>query len=100
LALKSAAFDVIDNHSYSANIDNLMMTGKHISVTHVGSATKLMGSGAQHGIAVAAAAWLCSKNNQDSKLDNHTEHDALSGRSESKKNPRRKATRVFSNRLY
>lgn len=45
---------------YSANIDNLMMAGKHISVTHVaGSSTKLMGNGAQHGVAVAAAALLC-----------------------------------------
>ena len=47
---------------YSANIDNLFMAGKHISVTHVaGSATKLMGNGAQHGVAVAAAASLCNK---------------------------------------
>jgi len=47
---------------YSANIDNLMMAGKHISVTHVaGSATKLMGNGAQHGVAVAAAAYLCKQ---------------------------------------
>ena len=38
------------------------MAGKHISVTHVaGSATKLMGNGAQHGVAVAAAAALCIK---------------------------------------
>tara|TARA_B110000971_G_scaffold221083_1_gene266818 strand:- start:5675 stop:7519 length:1845 start_codon:yes stop_codon:yes gene_type:complete len=45
---------------YSVNIDNLMAAGKHISVTHVaGSATKLMGNGAQHGVAVAAAAKLC-----------------------------------------
>ena len=47
---------------YSANIDNLFMAGKHISVTHVaGSATKFMGNGAQHGVAVAAAAALCNK---------------------------------------
>lgn len=47
---------------YSVNIDNLMMAGKHISVTHVaGSATKLMGNGAQHGVAVAAAALLCNR---------------------------------------
>lgn len=46
---------------YSANIENLMMAGKHISVTHVaGSSTKLMGNGAQHGVAVAAAASLCN----------------------------------------
>lgn len=47
---------------YSANIDNLLMAGKHISVTHVaGSSVKLMGNGAQHGIAVAAAAFLCNE---------------------------------------
>ena len=46
---------------YSANIDNLLMAGKHISVTHVaGSSVKLMGNGAQHGIATAAAAFLCN----------------------------------------
>jgi len=46
---------------YSANIDNLMMAGKHISVTHVaGSSVKLMGNGAQHGVATAAAAFLCN----------------------------------------
>ena len=49
---------------YSVDIDNLMMAGKHISVTHIaGSATKLMGNGAQHGVAVAAAALLCNKLN-------------------------------------
>ncbi|HEP9463099.1 FAD-dependent oxidoreductase [Pseudomonas aeruginosa] len=38
------------------------MAGKHISVTHVaGSATKLMGNGAQYGVAVAAAAALCNQ---------------------------------------
>lgn len=47
---------------YSRNISNLMMAGKHISVTHIaGSTTKYMGNGAQHGIAVAVAANLCSK---------------------------------------
>lgn len=47
---------------YSRNISNLMMAGKHISVTHVaGSATKYMGNGAQHGIATAVAADLCIK---------------------------------------
>ncbi len=39
-----------------------MMAGKHISVTHVaGSSTKFMANGAQHGIATAAAAFLCAK---------------------------------------
>ena len=68
--LKDWIFDQRDKSSYgipfrclySVNIDNLMMAGKHISVTHVAaSATKLMGNGAQHGIAVAAAALLCQR---------------------------------------
>ncbi|MEY2470439.1 MAG: hypothetical protein QOF21_3137, partial [Actinomycetota bacterium] len=47
---------------YSRNIDNLMMAGKHISVTHVaGSTTKYMGNGGQHGIATGVAAHLCLK---------------------------------------
>lgn len=49
---------------YSVNISNLMMAGKHISVTHVaGSSTKMMGNGGQHGVAVGAAALLCKKYN-------------------------------------
>ena len=45
---------------YSATIENLMMAGKHISVTHVaGSVTKFMSNGGQHAIATAAAAHLC-----------------------------------------
>lgn len=68
--LKDWIFDMRDRQAYSipfrclysANIDNLLMAGKHISVTHVaGSATKLMGNGAQHGVAVAAAAHLCNR---------------------------------------
>ncbi|MDR0243690.1 MAG: FAD-dependent oxidoreductase [Burkholderia sp.] len=68
--LKDWIFDQRDKQSYSvpfrclysADIDNLLMAGKHISVTHVAaSAIKLMGNGAQHGIAVAAAAHLCTK---------------------------------------
>ena len=47
---------------YSRNIDNLMMAGKHISVSHVaGSSTKVMANGGQHGIAVGSAAYLCKK---------------------------------------
>ena len=43
-------------------VSNLMMAGKHISVTHVaGSVTKFMGNGAQHAIATACAAALCVK---------------------------------------
>lgn len=68
--LKDWIFDSRDKSSYgipfrclySANIDNLLMAGKHISVTHVaGSSVKLMGNGAQHGVAVAAAAFLCNE---------------------------------------
>ena len=47
---------------YSRNISNLMMAGKHISVTHVASSsTKKMGNCGQHGIAVGTAAYLCAK---------------------------------------
>ena len=53
-------FDVPFRCLYSASIDNLMMAGKHISVTHIaGSVTKFMGNGAHHAIATAAAALLC-----------------------------------------
>ncbi|MGY3555492.1 FAD-dependent oxidoreductase [Williamsia sp. R60] len=53
-------FDVPFRCLYSADLDNVMMAGKHISVTHVaGSVTKFMGNGAQHAIAAAAAAALC-----------------------------------------
>lgn len=49
---------------YSCNVSNLMMAGKHLSVTHVaGSSTKFMGNGGQHAIATAAAAHLCKKYN-------------------------------------
>lgn len=47
---------------YSRNVVNLMMAGKHISVTHVaGSSTKTMLNGGQHGVAVGSAAFLCKK---------------------------------------
>ncbi|MBS3695661.1 FAD-dependent oxidoreductase [Rhodococcus qingshengii] len=55
-----APFEVPFRCLYSADIDNLMMAGKHISVTHVaGSVTKFMGNGGQHAIATAAAAKVC-----------------------------------------
>lgn len=55
-------FDIPFRCLYSAHVDNLMMAGKHISVTHIaGSVTKFMGNGAQHAIATAAAAALCCK---------------------------------------
>lgn len=53
-------FDIPFRTLYSCNISNLMMAGKHTSVTHVaGSCTKLMGNGGQHAVATAAAAHLC-----------------------------------------
>ncbi|KAI9929635.1 hypothetical protein ASPWEDRAFT_41150 [Aspergillus wentii DTO 134E9] len=55
-------YDIPFRCLYSMNIANLMMAGKHISVTHVaGSNTKFMGNGGQHAIATAAAAHLCKK---------------------------------------
>lgn len=93
--LKDWIFDSRDHKSYgipfrclySANIDNLLMAGKHISVTHVaGSSAKLMGNGAQHGVAVAAAAFLCNEHATTPRglLDNHLDKlrrlvDALTG---------------------
>ncbi|MCZ8134782.1 MAG: FAD-dependent oxidoreductase [Porphyrobacter sp.] len=63
---------------YSANIENLMFAGKHISVSHVaGSATKLMGNGAQHGVAVAAAAALCCKLDKTPRALLESEFDEL-----------------------
>ncbi len=47
---------------YSTNISNLLMAGKHISVTRIaGTTTKFMGNGGQHGAAVGVAAALCIK---------------------------------------
>lgn len=47
---------------YSRNINNLMMAGKQISVSRiVGSSTKVMANGAQHGVAVGCAANVASK---------------------------------------
>lgn len=47
---------------YSADIDNLLVAGKHISATHIASSTiKLIGNGGQHGIATGVAAALCAK---------------------------------------
>jgi hypothetical protein len=93
--LKDWIFDTRDKQSYgipfrclfSINIENLMMAGKHISVTHVaGSATKLMGNGAQHGVAVAAAALLCNRYSTTPRgvYENHLEElrglvEALTG---------------------
>jgi hypothetical protein len=47
---------------YSKNVENLLMAGKHISVSHIaGSATKMMLNGGQTGVATGAAAFLCKK---------------------------------------
>ncbi len=47
---------------YSRNVDNLLMAGKHISVSHIaGASTKTMLNGGQMGVATAAAAYLCRK---------------------------------------
>ncbi len=55
-------FDIPFRCLYSAHVSNLMMAGKHISVTHVaGSVCKFMGNGAQHAIATAAAAAVAIK---------------------------------------
>ena len=68
--LKNWIWDVRDGEPYaipfrclySAGVSNLMMGGKHISVTHIaGSSTKMIGNGGQHGIAIGAAAALCKK---------------------------------------
>jgi hypothetical protein len=84
--LKDWIFDMRDRESYeipfrclySANIDNLLMAGKHISVTHIaGTATKLMGNGAQHGVAVAAAASLCNTLGTTPRELLHDHFDAL-----------------------
>ncbi|KAM3485818.1 hypothetical protein MY3957_009897 [Beauveria namnaoensis] len=62
-------YDIPFRCLYSKNISNLMMAGKHISVTHVaGSSTKFMGNGGQHAIATAAAAHLCKKYNTIPRL--------------------------------
>ncbi len=66
--LKDWVWDVRDNQPYtipfrclySSNVPNLMMAGKHISVSRVaGTTTKLMGNGGQHGVAVGVAAAMC-----------------------------------------
>lgn len=68
--LKNWVWDVRDEQPYaisfrclySVNVANLLVAGKHISTTHVaGSNAKFMGNGGQHGIATAAAAYLCTK---------------------------------------
>lgn len=53
-------FEVPFRCLYSADLDTLLVAGKHISVTHIaGSATKFVGNGGQHAIAAASAAAIC-----------------------------------------
>ena len=55
-------YDIPFRCLYSRNVSNLMMAGKHISVSHVAASNcKFMGNGGQHAIATAAAAHLCTK---------------------------------------
>lgn len=74
-------YDIPFRCLYSTNITNLMMAGKHISVTHIaGSNTKFMGNGGQHAMATASAAHLCNKYNTTPRgiYENHlTELQAL-----------------------
>jgi len=47
---------------YSRNIENLMMAGRCISVTHVAlGSVRVMNTGGQMGVATGAAAFLCKK---------------------------------------
>jgi hypothetical protein len=47
---------------YSKDVDNLMMAGRDISETHVAlGSTRVMNTGGQMGVAVGAAAYLCTK---------------------------------------
>ncbi|WP_280484909.1 FAD-dependent oxidoreductase [Nocardia cyriacigeorgica] len=69
-------FEVPFRCLYTPDLDNLMMAGKHISVTHIaGSVTKFMGNGAQHAIATAAAAKVCLDRDATPAqvLENHLE---------------------------
>ena len=60
--IKTPPYQVPFRCLYSRNISNLMMAGKHISVTHIaGSSTKVMLNGGQHGVAVGCAVYLCKK---------------------------------------
>lgn len=60
--IKTPPYQVPFRCLYSRNTANLMMAGKHISVTHIaGASTKVMLNGGQHGVAVGCAAYLCKK---------------------------------------
>lgn len=54
---------------YSANINNMMMAGKHISATHVaGASVKFLGNCMQQGFAVGTAAVICKKYGEDPRV--------------------------------
>jgi len=60
--IKTPPYQVPFRCLYSRDIANLMMAGKHISVTHIaGSSTKVMLNGGHQGLAVGTAAALCKK---------------------------------------
>ena len=62
----SLPFEVPFSSLYSVDVPNVMMAGKHISVTHIaGSVCKHMGNGAQHAVAVAAASVICARHATD-----------------------------------
>ena len=47
---------------YSKDVENLMMAGRDVSVTHVAlGSTRVMNTCGQMGVATGAAAWLCKK---------------------------------------
>lgn len=68
---------------YSADIDNLLAAGKHISATHIASSTvKLMGNCGQHGIAAGTAAALCLKYGEPPRELGRNHLDELKKRTE------------------
>ena len=49
---------------YSKNIENLLMAGRNVSLTHVAlGSVRVMNTGGQLGVATGAAAYLCTKHN-------------------------------------
>ena len=70
---------------YSKDVENLMMAGRDISVTHTAlGSTRVMNTGGQMGVAVGAAAFLCKKHGATPRgvYEKHLEEllDILKGR--------------------
>ena len=70
---------------YSINVENLMMAGRDVSVTHVAlGSTRVMNTCGQMGVAVGAAAGLCKKHGTTPRgvYKNHLDEmlDILAGR--------------------